>query len=72
MIKAKMNDGTIVFGLSRQNVQLLKEGKPIRINLKEMGLEEREILIVYGNSEDDIFKEMLPFIDLNKTKIHLP
>ena len=72
MIKAKLNNGDLVFGLSEENVRILREGHPISINLKDMGLEERKILITYGKTEDDIYKEMMEFIDINKTKIHLP
>jgi hypothetical protein len=72
MIKAKLNNGDLVFGLSAENIKLLKQGKPISVNLKDMGLEERRIMITYGETEDDIYKEMMPYIDLDKTKIHLP
>lgn len=71
MIKAKLNNGDLVFGLSEENIKRLKAGQPIAFNLKDMGLEERRVLITYGETEDDIYKEMTPYIDLDKTKIHL-
>lgn len=70
MIKAKMTNGDILFGLSEENIKLLKEKKPIVINLKDVGLEERKIIICFGETEDKIFKDLIDFIDLNKTKIH--
>lgn len=71
MIKAKLSNGDLVFGLSEENVRRLKEGQPVKINLKDMGLEDRNILIVYGETEEKIYEEMLPHIDLSKTIIHL-
>jgi predicted ThiF/HesA family dinucleotide-utilizing enzyme len=71
MIKATLNNGDLVFGLSEENIKRLKAGQPIAFNLKDMGLEERRVLITYGETEEDIYKEMTPYIDLDKTKIHL-
>lgn len=70
MIKAKLNNGDLVFGISEDNVKRLKEGHPISINLKDMGLEDRKIMIAYGETEEKLYEAMLPYIDLNKTKIH--
>lgn len=53
MIKAKLSNGDLVFGLSEENVRRLKEGQPVKINLKDMGLEDRNILIVYGETEGE-------------------
>lgn len=71
MVKAKLNNGDLVFGLSAENVRRLKDGQPISVNLKDMGLEDRRIMITYGETEDDIFKDMLPYIDLDKTKVNI-
>ena len=71
MIKAKMNNGDLVFGLSEENLTILRKKQPILINLKEMGLESRNVIIAYGETEDEIYKEMLEYIDLDKTKIHI-
>jgi predicted ThiF/HesA family dinucleotide-utilizing enzyme len=71
MIKATLNNGDLVFGLSEENIKRLKAGQPIAFNLKDMGLEERRVLITYGETEEDIYKEMTPYIVLDKTKIHL-
>lgn len=71
MIKAKLNNGDLVFGLSDENMKRLKNGEPIKFNLKDMGLDDQTIFIFCGESEDKIFEDLLPYIDLNKTKIHL-
>lgn len=71
MVKAKMNNGDLVFGLSEENLKRLKEKQPILINLKEMGLESRNVIITYGETEEAIYKDMLEYIDLDKTKIHI-
>lgn len=68
MIKAKFNNGDLVFGISAENVKRLKEGQPIVINLKDMGLEDRKVLITYGETEDDIFKEMLDHIEAERMR----
>lgn len=70
MIKAKCNDGTLIFGLSKINIEQLQKGKPIVFNLKDMGLEDREVIIMYGETEDTMYKDLIDLIDINKTKIH--
>lgn len=70
MIKAKCNDGTLIFGLSKENVDRLKQGKPILINLKDMGLEDRQVIILYGETEEKMYEDLVDLIDLKKTKIH--
>lgn len=71
MVKAKMTNGDLVFGLSDENIKRLKAGQPIKVNLKDMGLEDRNVFIVHGESEDKIFEGMLEYIELGKTKIHI-
>lgn len=70
MIKAKCNDGTLIFGLSKMNVELLQQGKPIVLNLKDMGLEDRRVIIMYGETEEKMYEDLVDLIDINKTKIH--
>lgn len=71
MIKAR-KDNLLIFGLSERNLKLLREGKPIKFNMKELGLPELDVLIYTGKDEEsmkkDFFKEGL--IDVNKTIIH--
>ena len=54
--------------ITERNVELLKQGKPIFVDLREMGL-EGEIIVIYGETESDISKQLAPFID-NETHIH--
>ena len=62
MIKAKgaFADGTkfMLFGLSEGNIKLLKEGKPILVDLAEIGLPHMgKVFIVYGETEEAITKQ---------------
>lgn len=50
------------FGLSEENLRLLREGKPIRIDLGKMGLMKGEILIFYGKTEAEMVKEIKSYI----------
>ena len=70
MIKAKCNDGTLIFGLTKENITMLQQKKPILFNLKEMGLEDRQIIIMYEETDEKIYEELVDLIDLKKTKIH--
>lgn len=70
MIKARLSNGDLVFGLSSENIKRLKDNQPIVINLKDVGLEDRRIMITYGDTEEKLYKEMIDHIDLDKTKIH--
>lgn len=49
------------FGLSERNVELLKEGKPIVIDLAPMG-GQGEILIFYGKTEQAMGRDIAEFI----------
>lgn len=69
MIKAKTTDGDLIFGLSAENIKRLQKGMPIKINLKDLGLEDRTIVILYGESEQSIAKDLSQFFT-PKTIIH--
>lgn len=70
MLKAKMKAGGLIFGLSKENINRLQQGQPIVFNLKEMGLEDRSITIVFGETEETIYESLIEYVDLNKTKIN--
>jgi len=57
MLKAKSGD-TLIFGLSERNIELLKEGRPILINLAEMGA-RGSMVIFYGKTEESMAKQIL-------------
>jgi len=71
MIKALMGND-LLFGISEENVIRLKKGMPIVFNLKEMGLEDRQVVIMYGQTEQDMYRELADngLIDPIKTKFN--
>jgi hypothetical protein len=50
----------IGFGITKKNVEKLKEDMPIKVSLdKQMGLEHKiDIVIFYGDSEKEIYKRL--------------
>lgn len=64
MIKFKA--GTLIgFGLSEENVKLLKKDRPIKVDLTTLGLsgnEVKDILIFYGKTERDMERDMADLI----------
>lgn len=68
MIKAK-RENLIILGLSDENMRRLSENQPIKFNLKELGMEDCDVLIFNGRTEESMYTDMLPYIDLAKTKL---
>ena len=64
MLKAKMTskDGNdcFIFGLSEKNIEKLRQGLPIKIQGKEIGLAS-DIVIFWGKTEESMYKD---FVDL--------
>lgn len=58
MIKAQLSDGTLILGLSWENVERLKQGRPIRFDGRPIGF-KADVLICYGETEDAIAQEIL-------------
>jgi hypothetical protein len=57
--RAKGDNGDIYgLGLSAKNVELLKQGKPIVIDMTDIGVPGRTIMLFYGETEQDIVKEL--------------
>ena len=46
------------FGLSAKNIELLKQGQPIAINMMEVGVPGMTIVLLYGETEEDIANEL--------------
>jgi len=83
MIKflAKMESGNMLgIGLSEKNVELLKEGKPINIELDEMispggGIQHTELtdlkqsVVFYGTTEEEMAKDLKDVIS-SDTLVH--
>ncbi|HZO54907.1 MAG TPA: hypothetical protein VFB63_19525 [Bryobacteraceae bacterium] len=57
MLKARAGD-RLVFGLSAKNIEYLMEGKPISIDLKDLGLEGGSVVIFYGRTEGDMKRQL--------------
>ncbi len=58
MIKARLSDGTLILGLSAENLKRLQQGKPILFDGHQLGYPGK-IAIVYGETEDAIAKDLL-------------
>jgi hypothetical protein len=50
--------GLYGFGLSARNVELLKQGKPIVIDMMEVGVPDMQIVLFYGETEEAIADEL--------------
>ena len=57
----------IGLGLSRDNVRLLKEGRPIVVELAPLGLSPGKVMLFYGKTEAALAKALLPFISEETT-----
>lgn len=57
MLRARAGD-KLVFGLSAKNIELLMEGKPISIDLRELGYDAGAVLIFYGRTEADMQQQL--------------
>ncbi len=72
MMKAKLtlqdDRPAYLFGLSGLNLQKLREGKPIVIELEPMG-GVGEVVIMFGETEADMLRELGDLIG-PETKVH--
>lgn len=63
MIKAVGNSESgrvLFFGLSRRNVEKLQEGKPIVVDLADLGLRDGGLVVIaFGETEESIKAEVL-------------
>jgi hypothetical protein len=53
MLKAKIGNA-VILGLSEMNLVKLKLGQPIKLNLKDLGFEDREVYIFHGKDEKEM------------------
>lgn len=62
MIKGVLDkDGeapTVMLGLSRLNLERLQEGKPILVQLEELGMGRGKIAIFFGETEDQMIEDL--------------
>ncbi len=61
MLKFKAGD-LIGFGITDENIKNLKDKKPIMVDMSELGLEGKNIMIFYGKTELDLQNELSEFI----------
>lgn len=57
MLKARTGDD-LIFGLSARNVELLMQGRPISIDLRDLGLPKGRVMIFYGTTEEAMKAEL--------------
>lgn len=66
--KADGQDGPLLgFGLSENNVRELKKGRPISVDLREMGLPGGRLMIFWGETEAAMAEELREFIGPDTT-----
>lgn len=53
------NGRGVVIGLEAGNIERLKNGKPFHYNMAQSGGEPFDIFIVYGETADDLHKELM-------------
>jgi hypothetical protein len=69
MIKARA--GNVVFlGLEARNIELLQAGRPMAMELKELGLPDVAIVIVYGETKEEIIATLERDTGLKMPQIH--
>jgi len=57
MIKAKLSNNDLLFGLTEENIKRMKNNQPIKINLEDMGL-KGSIIIMYGTTGQSIRSQL--------------
>lgn len=62
MIKARLDNGVFVLGLTSRNVELLKEGRPILVELSALGGADR-VMIILGADEEDCMRQIIRGVD---------
>lgn len=57
MLIARASNGLMILGIDAENVKRLKEGKPILKALSQFGGKD-DVLIIYGDTLDDVQREL--------------
>lgn len=61
MIKFRANgkNGDLYgFGLTAKNIELLKQGKPVVVDMREVGVPNMTIALFYGETEEELAEEL--------------
>lgn len=72
MLKA-MAGNTLIIGITEGNVERMKDDKPVKFSLAEMGLDGsrvKEVVVFYGKDEQALFNQIKPGVDPLKTIFH--
>lgn len=67
MIKA-VKGNMLILGLSDENLKRLQQDQPIKFNLKELGLDDIDVLIFNGKDEQAMQKTMIDAGLIHPTK----
>lgn len=66
----KIKKGNIlVFGITDENIKRLKEDKPIKFNLSELGMDDITVYICHGKDEQALYEQFKEGINPFKTII---
>lgn len=57
MLIARFADGRFVIGIDARNVELLKQGKPMKIDLVNFGGQD-DVLLMYGQTLEEVVREL--------------
>lgn len=58
-----LKNGVVILGITDKNMELLKQDKPIKLNLSDLGLPDRTVYIVHGKDEQALYRQFKEFID---------
>lgn len=59
------------FGLSKRNMELLQQDRPMLFNLAEMGVGDVYVMIVYGETEQSLMQELTRHDPIEKVNVQL-
>lgn len=68
MLKIRKGN-VLVFAIDDGNITRLKDGKPIKFNLKELGMDDTTVYICWGKDENELRAMFKDQIDPLKTII---
>jgi hypothetical protein len=73
MIKFKAmakNGRTLLgFGITDNNIRLLKEGHPIKMNMMDLGLKGLDVTIFYGGNDKEMIKTVEDNVGIKLTEM---
>ena len=78
MLKALRNNGSLlVLGLNPAEVEHLKQGQPLKVNLDNVGAPGNQVILFMGSSDEEMMKrfnrselkEESKIIDLSKVRL---